>query len=246
MKRQLDNASLGYSDTPLIPGTGWHVHDGTRPQPPVVTPGVGAAPPSDAEVLFDGSSLSAWKAKAGGPAPWRLGEGWFEVVPGSGNLQTRGEFGSLQLHLEFACPADVRGNGQGRGNSGLFLMGLYEIQVLDSYENPTYADGTAGGLYGQFPPLVNPIRRPGEWNTYDAVWEAPRFQGDRLESPAVLTLLFNGVVVHAHTRLLGIGWHKTAPAYKPHPPAGPIELQDHKDPVRFRNIWVRELKGYDE
>jgi hypothetical protein len=211
-----------------------------------VTPGQGTAPPSDAKVLFDGTSLDGWQAKDGGPALWKVENGYFEVVPGTGNIQTRDAFGNVQLHLEFASPAEVKGSSQGRGNSGVFLMGRYELQVLDSYENPTYADGTVGGLYGQLPPLVNPIRQPGEWNTYDVLWQVPRFDGERLLNPAHISVLFNGVAIHCHTPLLGIGWHKTAPAYKPHPPTGPLELQDHRDLVRFRNIWVRELMEYDE
>jgi hypothetical protein len=246
MKRQPENAALGYSDTPLVPGTEWHIHDGTRPQPRVVTPGAGANPPSDATVLFDGSSLSGWQSVKGGPAGWKVVKGYMEVVPKTGNIRTTESYGSMQLHLEFASPAEVKGDGQGRGNSGVFLMGLYEIQVLDNFRNPTYADGTVGAIYGQFPPMVNPIRKPGEWNSYDILWEAPVFHGDALASPAHLSVILNGVAIHCHTRLMGLTWHKTVPVYKPHPPTGPLELQDHGDLVRFRNIWMRELTGYDQ
>ena len=246
MKRQPENESLGYSDTPLVPGTGWHVHDGTRPQPRVITTGSGAIPPSDAKVLFDGRSLSGWESLKGGPAGWKVENGCMEVVPKTGNIRTAESFGSMQLHIEFASPVVVKGKGQGRGNSGVFLMGIYEIQVLDNFDNPTYADGTVGGIYGQFPPLVNPLRRPGEWNSYDILWEAPVFEGETLASPAYLTVLLNGVAIHCHVKLMGMTGHKIAPVYKRHPPTGPLELQDHGDLVRFRDIWMRPLTGYDQ
>lgn len=230
---------LGYDDTPILPGTDYHVHDGNRPQPPVVNPD---PRPSDAVVLFDGRDLSAWTAKAdGGPAPWTVQDGYMEVVPGSGNIATRDAFGDCQLHLEWAAPAVVKGDGQGRGNSGVFLMGLYEIQVLDSYANPTYPDGTAGAVYGQFPPQVNACREPGCWQSFDIVWIAPRFEGDRLRSPARVTLLLNGILLHHDQPLQGPTQHKRLATYSPHPATGPLELQDHRDCVRFRNIWYRPL-----
>jgi len=242
---------LGYSDTPIIPGTPYHVHDGRRPQPRVVTPGTFSTqtapgrPPSDAVVLFNGGSLDGWMGR-NGPAQWQLQDGYMEVVPGTGNIRTRAEFGDCQLHLEWAEPTVIKGHGQGRGNSGVFLMGLYEIQVLDCYQNPTYPDGTTGAIYGQYPPLVNACRQPGEWQTYDIVWEAPRFEGERLLRPARVTVLQNGIVIHHAQELQGPTEHRKLAAYRPHPPVGPLELQDHGDLVRFRNIWYRPLRGYDQ
>jgi hypothetical protein len=243
--------SLGYQDTPIIPGQPWHVHDGERPQPRVVEPGSFSSdasagkPPADAVVLFDGSSLAGWKA-GDGDAQWKLEGGWMEVVPGTGNIQTREHFGDCQLHLEFSAPTVIKGEGQGRGNSGVFLMGLYEVQVLDNYENPTYPDGTVGGIYGQFPPLVNAIRQPGQWNVYDIMWRAPRFDGDNLVSPAVISVLLNGVVLHHARELQGPTQHREIASYHPHSATGPLELQDHGDLVRFRNIWYRPIRSYDE
>lgn len=240
--------NLGYSDTPLIPGSTYHVHDGDRPQPRVVTPGATAgAAPSDAVVLFDGTCLCGWvSCRDGSPAPWTLGNGFMEVKPGTGNIRTKAAFGSCQLHLEFASPSVVKGESQGRGNSGVFLMGRYEIQVLDCYQNPTYPDGTTGGIYGQFPPLVNACRKPGEWSTYDIVWEAPVFEGDKLATPAYVTVLLNGIVLHHRKELQGGTQHRKTAQYAAHAPELPLELQDHGDLVRFRNIWYRPLKGYDQ
>ncbi len=246
MKRQPENAKLGYSDTPMLPGTPWHIHDGTRPQPRVVSPGDAGKPPSDAVVLFDGKDLKEWESVNGGEAKWKVQAGCVEVAPGTGNIRTRRGFGSVQLHLEFASPSVVKGEGQGRGNSGVFLQGIYEVQVLDNYDNPTYADGLVGALYGQYPPLVNSIRAPGAWNTYDILWDAPVFEGEKLVRPAFISVLLNGVAIHAHTQLMGITWHKTVPVWKAHPARGPLMLQDHGDLVRFRNIWIREILGYEE
>ncbi len=244
---------LGYEDTPFLPDSKWRVHDGNRPQPRVVTPGTFSTqdqpgvPPSDAIILFDGTDLSRWvSSRDGGEARWKVENGYMEVVAGTGDIETKEHFGDCQLHLEWCAPAEVRGEGQGRGNSGVFLMGLYEIQVLDCYQNPTYPDGTTAAIYGQYPPLVNACRKPGEWQTYDIIWEAPRFDGDRLVRPAYVTVLHNGIVVHNHTPLIGPTTHRQVLPYKPHPPVGPLRLQDHGDPVRFRNIWYRVLKGYDE
>ncbi len=241
-----DAKNLGYDDTPILPGTQWHVHDGNRPQPRIVTPGTCDTPPSDAIVLFDGASLSGWESLDGTPAQWKLESGYMEVVPGTGNIRTTEQLGDCQLHLELAEPSVVKGESQGRGNSGVFLMARYEIQVLDCYDNPTYPDGTSGGIYGQFPPLVNACRPPGEWQTYDIIWEAPRFEGDSVVKPAFVTVVQNGIVLHHRTELRGVTNHRVLTTYEPHPPAGPLMLQDHGDLVRFRNIWYRPLKGYDE
>jgi len=235
--------NLGYDDTPFLPGGKWRVHDGTRPQPPVVTPGkCNACPPSDAVVLFDGTSLDGWVHKASGdPCAWKLEDGHMEVVPGTGQIMSKAKFGSCQLHLEFASPTVVKGESQGRGNSGVFLMGLYEIQVLDNYDNLTYPDGTVGGIYGQYPPMANAMRPPGEWNTYDIVWEAPVFNGPQLLKPAFLTVFLNNIVLHNRKQLLGVTNHRILTTYQPHDAELPLELQDHGDLVRFRNIWYRPL-----
>ena len=240
----------GYDDTPIIPGQTWKVHDCERPQPRIVTPAHPSsqkqpgAPPSDAVILFDGSNLKNWKGKDG-PAQWKIENGYMEVVPKTGAIRTEAEFGDCQLHVEWAAPAAVKGDSQGRGNSGVFLMGKYEIQVLDCYDNPTYADGTTAAIYGQWPPLVNACRKPGEWQTYDIVWISPRFEGEKLIRPAYVTAIQNGVVVHHNKMLIGPTTHRTVLPYKAHPPVGPLELQDHGDLVRYRNIWYRDLKDYD-
>lgn len=223
-----------YDDTPFLPGGEYRVH-GERPWPEVVTPGEAGSPPSDAVVLFDGSDLSQW---TGGE--WTLRDGYVEVA-GGGSLVSRREFGSIQLHIEFQTPAVVQGASQGRGNSGVFLMGRYEIQVLDSFENRTYPDGQCAALYGQYPPDVNSSRPPGHWQSYDVVFRAPRFDGEEMVEPARATVFHNGVLVHANREFLGATTHRNVARYSPHPPAGPISLQDHGNPVRYRNVWVREL-----
>lgn len=233
-----------YDDTPVLPGTSYRVH-GERPWPPVVTPGggPGAAPseaPSDAIVLFDGEDLSEWTG-GDGDAAWKLVDGAMEVN-GTGALTTRRELGDVQLHLEFATPAEVRGSSQGRGNSGVFFMTRYEVQILDSHDNPTYPDGQCAALYGQHPPAVNACRPPGEWQSYDVVFRAPRFRDGELVSPASVTVFHNGVLVHDRREFLGATTHRALPRYEPHAPKGPIRLQDHGNPVRFRNVWVRELE----
>ncbi len=238
---------VGYDDTPMLPGSKWRVHDGTRPQPRIVTPGDGPGqPPSDAIVLFDGKDLSAWVGREGAVPQWKVENGYMEVTR-TGNIQTKEHFADCQLHIEWAAPAEVKGSSQGRGNSGVFLMGRYEIQVLDGYDNITYADGITASIYGQYPPLVNACRKPGEWQTYDIFFVAPRFEGDKLVSPAYITVVHNGVLVHHHQEAMGPTGHRTLSSYeRPHPPKGPLSLQDHGDPVRYRNIWIRPLKGYDE
>ena len=241
----------GYDDTPMIPGSKYRVHDKERPQPRIVTPGTESSPdapgqaPSDAVMLFDGTDLSGWAAKDGEPG-WKVENGHMEVVPRSGSIQTKHHFGDCQLHVEWATPAEVKGESQGRGNSGVFLMGQYEIQVLDSYDNPTYADGAAPAIYGQCPPLVNACRKPGEWQTYDIIWLGPRFDGDKVVRRAAVTILHNGVLAHHDKELISPTTHKRLAEYAPHPETGPLELQDHGDLVRYRNIWYRPLTDYDE
>jgi hypothetical protein len=222
----------------------WDIHDMNRPLPPVVAPGKGPAqPPADAIVLFDGKDLSRWRSqKGGGPAPWKVENGYFEVIKGTGGIQTEQGFGDCQLHIEWASPSPPVGEGQDRGNSGVFLMGMYEVQVLDSYGNKTYADGSAAALYGQFPPAVNASRPPGEWQTYDIAFEAPRFAADgKLTRPARISVVHNGVLVHHAVELTGPTAHKARPPYKAHADKLPIGLQDHAHPVRFRNVWIRDL-----
>jgi len=231
-------AFQGYTDTPFLPGGKWRVHDANRPMPKEVEAPAGKAP-SDAIVLFDGSNLDQWTGR-NDRAGWKVENGYFEVARGAGTIRTRKEFGDIQLHLEFATPAEVRGSDQGRGNSGVFLMGRYEIQILDNYKNKTYADGHVGSLYGMHPPLVNPSRPPGEWQTYDIIFTAPRFEGDKVVSPARATVFLNGVLVQNNAEYYGPSGHRSVPQYAPHGP-GPIQLQDHGNPVRFRNVWVREL-----
>jgi len=240
--------ALGYQDTPIIPDQQWHVHDGERPQPRIVAPGNASqlppvAPPSDALVLFDGKNLDAWESvKGGGPAAWKVaGDGTCEVVKGTGNIRTKKHFGDIQLHVEWSAPTVIEGDGQGRGNSGVFLMGLYEVQVLDCYQNPTYPDGTTAAVYGQFPPLVNACCKPGEWHLYDILWQGPKFHAGSCVAPARITVLHNGVVVHHARELQGPTQHKRTACYEPHAPVGPVMLQDHNNPVRFRNIWLREI-----
>jgi hypothetical protein len=223
----------------------WPVHSMDRPQPPAVDPGPAppsAPAPSDAIVLFDGSDLSQWRSQDGGEPQWRLGDGYFEVVPGTGSLVTRDSFGDVQLYVEWAAPVEIEGEGQGRGNSGVFLMGQYEVQVLDSYENPTYPDGQAGALYGAYPPLVNATRPPGEWQNYNIVFRAPRFDdGGELLQPAYVTVFHNGVLIIDNVELPGPTSHQSRPPYTAHEAELPLSLQDHGDLVRFRNIWIREL-----
>jgi hypothetical protein len=245
-----EGKSLGYNDTPMIPGTQWHVHDGDRPQPRVITPGAQfsqmASAPSDAIVLFDGKDLSKWEHGDGSPAKWKIENGYMEVVPKSGILRTKDKFGDFQLHLEFATPSKVEGSGQGRGNNGVNIFGRYEIQVLDSFQNQTYPDGQASAIYGQTPPLVNASRGPGEWQTYDIVFEAPHWEDGKVVKKAYVTVLHNGVVVHHRREILGTTNHRTAPAYGTPQEKGGIELYEHGNPVRFRNIWLRPLGEYDK
>lgn len=239
---QTHKAPTGYTDTPYLPGSRWRVHDDARPRPPVVTPGEEPGkPPSDAVVLFDGAGLAAWRTANGAAPKWKVENGYMEVVPGAGDILTRQEFGDSQLHIEWRTPAPPSGDSQERGNSGVFLFGLYEIQVLDSYRNLTYADGQAAALYGQAPPLVNASRPPGQWQSYDIVYTGPRFNSGKLVTPGYVTVFHNGVVTQNHTEILGATGNRVLPRLVVHGPKGPIKLQDHHDPIRFRNIWIRPL-----
>jgi hypothetical protein len=248
---------LGYTDTPSIPGTPWRVHDGNRPQPRVVTPGASfsllAPPPSDAVILFDGRDLSKWESAQGAEPKWTVSGGILEVVPLAGGIRTKQRFGDFQLHLEYAEPSAIRGKGQARGNSGVLINGMYEVQILDSFNSPTYPDGQAGALYGQTPPLVNACKPPGEWQSYDIIFESPRWDSSgALVKKAAVTVIQNGVVLHHRREYFGSTDgingvpHKALGSYlKPHPPEVVIELQEHRNPVRFRNIWIRTLGEYD-
>lgn len=215
------------------------IHDMNRAQPRIITPG---PPPSDAVVLFNGKDLSGWQTFNGKPAGWNVRDGYFEVAPGSGDIQTRQAFGDCQLHVEWATPNPPRGTGQERGNSGVYLMSKYEVQVLDSYQSKTYPDGQAAALYGQYPPLVNASLPPGQWQTYEIIFHGPRFARDgKVTRPARVTVLHNGVLVQDNVELTGPTEHAQRPPYTPHPERLPLRLQDHDYPVRFRNIWIREL-----
>lgn len=226
---------------------GWPMHSMDRPQPRAVTPGPAvkpAPPPSDAIVLFAGKDLSRWESETGAPAPWSIRDGYVEVVPGSGSIRTRQGFGDAQLHIEWAAPPASADSGQERGNSGVFFMERYEVQVLDSYRSRTYPDGQAGAVYGQFPPLVNASRPPGTWQSYDIVFHAPRFDAaGRLAAPARLTVFHNGVLVQDDVSLVGPTSHQRREPYESHAGRLPLALQDHGRRVRYRNIWIRELGG---
>ncbi len=240
----------GYFDTPKLP-SGWRVHDINRPRPPVVTPGAkSGAAPSDAIVLFDGTDLSNWvgtkqdnpkkkKYNPTGAALWKVENGYLECAP-TGSIMTKQTFGDCQFHIEWQTANPRQGASQNAGNSGVFMMNRYETQVLDNYENRTYADGMAGCVYGQTPPMVNACRKPGEWQSYDIIFQAPRFEGETLVSPAYVTVLLNGVLVQHKTEILGPTSHKKRTAYKAHG-KDVIALQDHDNNTRFRNIWIREL-----
>ncbi len=239
-----------------VPSDGYEVHDMRRPQPVAVTPPTcstqekpGSAP-SDATVLFDGKDLSKWRSAkegdgAGGDAAWKVSpDRYFAVEPKTGNIQSKDEFRDVQLHVEWCEPEGITGKSQGRGNSGIFLMGLYEVQVLDNYQSPTYPDGTVGGIYGQYPPLVNACRPQGQWQMYDIVFHAPVYQDGKVVKPARETVFLNSLLVQDDMELIGPTQHKELTKYpEAHPDKGPVMLQDHGNPVRYRNIWVRELKG---
>ena len=215
-----------------------------EPVPAVITPGAATnTAPSDAIILFDGSGLSKWVSdkKEGGDAPWVVKDGAMTVAPGKGGIKTKESFEDFQLHIEWRSPEVVKGESQGRGNSGIFLQSNYELQVLDNYNNKTYVNGQAGSLYKQAIPLVNACKKPGEWQTYDVIWTAPRFNEDgTVKSPARITVLHNGVLVQNNTELKGKTLYIGKPFYEKHG-ALPLALQDHGDLVSYRNIWIRKL-----
>jgi hypothetical protein len=211
-------------------------------EPRLVAPGEKNKPPADAIVLFGDKNLSEWVDKDGGAAKWKIGGGAFTVVKGAGDISTKRAFGDVQLHLEWRTPKKVSGEGQGRGNSGVFLQSRYEVQVLDSYQNRTYSNGQAGSIYKQYIPLVNASRGPNEWQTYDIIFIAPRFKADgALEMPGRLTVFHNGILIQNHVELKGETVYRGQPFYKTHALKEPLKLQDHGNPVSYRNIWIREL-----
>jgi hypothetical protein len=236
----------GYTDTPMLPSGKWHVHDPNRPVPPIVTPGDtfshGAVAPADAIVLFNGTDLSHWQNDKGGEPQWVIHDDYMECKPKSGYIYTKEKFGDFQLHVEWAEPKKVQGTSQERGNSGVFLQGVFEIQVLDNYNNPTYPDGQCGAIYGQSPPLANACKKPDEWQTYDIIFKAARWEDHHLVSPAYVTVIQNGVLVQNHQAILGGTGHKILASYKKElPPTGPLALQDHGNPIRYRNVWIRNV-----
>jgi hypothetical protein len=233
----------GYDDTPFLPNSPWRVHDRKRPQPVLVAPGSAglcsqaATPPSDAVVLFNGKNLSQWE----GGNEKGIENGCINIVK-TGELRTKKHFGDCQLHVEWATPAKADGGNMQWGNSGVLFFGLYEVQIIESHDSHIYADGNAGTIYGQYPALVNPTRKPGEWQSFDIVFTAPRFDGNKPARPAYLTVFYNGVLVQYHRAVLGTTAHRQLAAYSTPTSQGPIVLQQHGSAVRFRNIWVRPLK----
>lgn len=212
-----------------------------EPEPVVVTPGEGTAPPSDAIILFDGTNLDNWESTKGGEAKWEVSNEAMTMVKGAGGIRSKVVYGDCQLHIEWRTPAEVKGKGQGRGNSGVFLQGIYEVQVLDSYENRTYSNGQAASIYKQSVPLVNACKPPGEWQTYDIIFKAPIFdEDDKLATPAYITVIHNGILVQNHYQIKGDTPNIGLPKYEAHG-EGPLMLQDHGNPVSFRNIWLRKL-----
>jgi hypothetical protein len=232
---------IGYKDTPILPWCGYHVHDPDRPVPPKVTPGLlgteekPATAPSDAVKLFNGKNLSKWE-----PSDWKIEDG--ELVAVSGNLSTKQAFGDCQLHVEWQTPDPPQGGIWDRGNNGVMLMGLFEIQIYDSYIEKLYPDGQAASVYGQTPPMVNACRKPGKWQSYDIIFFAPVFKDGKLEKEAYVTVLHNGLLVHHNQKIYGPTGHRILPDYnKPVSELGPLVLSAHNNPVRFRNIWIRPL-----
>jgi hypothetical protein len=250
--KEYPGAPIGYTDTPMLPSGKWHVHDPDRPRPEVVVPGVtyslSASPPADALVLFNGTDFSHWTDEKGNPTKWVIHGDDMECVPKSGYIYTKEKFGDFQLHIEWAEPTNVVGHSQERGNSGVFLHGVFEIQVLDCYNNPTYADGQCGAIYGQTPPLVNVCKVPGDWQSYDIIFQGARWnENHELVKPAYVTVLQNGVLIHNHQAILGPTGHKILANYKKElPETGPLALQDHGNPIRFRNIWIRPIADEEQ
>lgn len=214
-----------------------------KPVPKLITPGLtDAGAPSDAIVLFDGKDASAFSGSDGKPVKWKIANGSMTVEKGTGMITTKSAFGDCQLHIEWRAPEVVKGSGQGRGNSGIFLMGKYELQVLDSYQNTTYVNGQAASIYKQLIPLANAARKPGEWQSYDVVFMAPRFNEDgSVKTPATITVIHNGVLVQNHATIAGSTQYIGAPSYEKHGDKEPLSLQDHGDAVSYRNIWIRNL-----
>jgi hypothetical protein len=241
-RRELPN--LGSLMNDRIPGQPWRIHDATRPRPKPLQPATQAnLPPADAVILFDGTGLDQWCHRSQDTlyeADWKIVDGALEVRPGAGNLYTLDGFGSCHLHIEYRIPAEVKGTSQNRGNSGIKLMERFEVQVLDSFQNRTYADGQAGAIYGQYPPMVNASLPPGEWQVYEIFFSAPLFEKEKLVRPAFLTVMHNGLLIHYHRELPGPTGARL-PIYNPLTPSAPIMLQDHGSPVQYRNIWIREL-----
>ncbi|MDY6818227.1 MAG: DUF1080 domain-containing protein [Halobacteriales archaeon] len=237
----MDGKRPGFEDTPYLPDSAYRVHDPDRPHPPTVTPSgpLIQSPPADATVLFDGTDLTGWEAVGSGAPGWTLEDGELVVEPGSGDIRTIDPLGDCQLHIEWATPADP-GNAEYPGNSGVFLADRYELQILDCATATIYADGWAGAIYGQYPPRVNACLPPGDWQSFDIVWQRPRFDGETLISPARITALHNGVVIQECTEPIGPTTYRDYHEYEPHGPA-PLRLQDHDFRVRFRNIWYRPL-----
>jgi hypothetical protein len=248
----------GFRDTPMEPYGKWHVHDPDRPQPRVVTPGdtfsQEAPAPSDADILFDGKDLSKWQTDSGDEAKWKVQDGYV-VTQRGGGIRTRGKWADFQLHVEFSEPNPPEGAGQGRGNSGILINDMYEVQVLDSYKALTYPDGQCGAIYGQSPPLANATKPPGQWQTYDIIFESPRWnEAGELTKKAIITVIQNGIVVQNHYELLGmtdglgelLPWKSATKYPPPHPPEVFVELQDHSSPVAYRNIWIRRLGQRDQ
>jgi len=243
--------TVGFSADPAKPNTnpvkpnGYRVHDYKEPVPDVVTPGkINALPPSDAIVLFDGKDMGNFEHDNKDPKKpkWKVIDGNLTSTAKAGYIHTKDQFGSMQLHVEWKTPSTIKGTGQGRGNSGIFLMGIYEIQVLDSFENKTYADGQASAVYGQKPPEVNASRKPGQWQTYDIIFHRPIFNANgTIKKKGTVTVIHNGVLVQDHWTILGTTNHKQLAKYKRHGEKGPLKIQDHGNPVQFRNIWLREL-----
>ncbi len=226
---------FGYKDTPILPWCGYHVHDPDRPAPPVVTTAADAAPPSDAIVLFDGADLSQWQ-----PSDWKIDNG--RLIAVSGHLRTKQSFADCQLYLEWQTPNPPVGDWMDRGNNGVLLMGLFEIQIYDSYQTLLYPDGQAASIYGQTPPLVNACRPPGQWQSFNIIFYAPVFKDGKLQTPARTTIIHNGVLVHHNETIHGRTTHRNLPRYTEsmQQPA-PVSLMSHNNPVRFRNIWIRPL-----